>query len=349
MKKYYNSSGPTNWIWNKGISALCDIRIPDEFPDGRNYSKFTNPVHEYHQIPPDDWDINKIVVDDIKDGNLVWVRTGWVKHFVRQILPKIKRKFVLVTGDSYLSVPFDILPEAKTLLKSQYILHWFTQNYDGSVSCERVSPIPIGIDFHTLCDKPFWGKKISNPEIQEKELNNIRDKLLPVNQRIKKVYVDFGRLGAGWRSIYYKIESLPVLKSLVKMSKPIGEYLNEDRGKLVHNLKKNKLIVFQSKMIKRCDMWRKRGNYSFVISPHGTGLDCHRTWEALALGHIVLVKHSSLDSLYKELPVVILNDWDEITSENLTKWLMLNMKKKMNYKKLTNEYWINKIKSINFG
>jgi hypothetical protein len=24
-------------VWNKGIAARCDRRIPDEFPDGRTY------------------------------------------------------------------------------------------------------------------------------------------------------------------------------------------------------------------------------------------------------------------------------------------------------------------------
>ena len=55
----------------------------------------------------------------------------------------------------------------------------------------------------------------------------------------------------------------------------------------------------------------------FVLSPHGNGLDCHRTWEALYLGVIPVVKKSSLDPLYEGLPVVIVNDWSEITREFL--------------------------------
>lgn len=57
----------------------------------------------------------------------------------------------------------------------------------------------------------------------------------------------------------------------------------------------------------------------FVLSPHGNGLDCHRTWEALLMGSIPIVKTSTLDKLYDGLPVLIVNDWNEITEEFLTK------------------------------
>lgn len=60
----------------------------------------------------------------------------------------------------------------------------------------------------------------------------------------------------------------------------------------------------------------------FSISPFGRGPDCHRTWELLALNCIPIVKSSPLDNIYKQfdMPVVIVNDWDEITTDNLKKW-----------------------------
>jgi hypothetical protein len=51
--------------------------------------------------------------------------------------------------------------------------------------------------------------------------------------------------------------------------------------------------------------------YAFVISPHGNGLDCHRTWEALCLGCIVIVKKSPIDTLYTDLPVLIIDNWSD--------------------------------------
>ena len=91
-------------------------------------------------------------------------------------------------------------------------------------------------------------------------------------------------------------------------------------------------------------MWRRRGEFAFVLSPPGNGLDCHRTWEALALGHIVLVPSSSLDRLYSELPVILLHRWDEITPENLGNWLSLYKHRPGTAEKLTSAYWVNEMR-----
>jgi hypothetical protein len=77
----------------------------------------------------------------------------------------------------------------------------------------------------------------------------------------------------------------------------------------------------------------------FVVSPHGNGLDCHRTWEALYLGVIPVVKKSSLDPLYEDLPVLIVNDWHEVTREFLeTKYAQM-MSTPYKLEKLYMPYW----------
>lgn len=50
----------------------------------------------------------------------------------------------------------------------------------------------------------------------------------------------------------------------------------------------------------------------FVISPPGNGPDCHRTWEAMYLGAIPIVKKSSWPFQHKELPVIQISDWDQL-------------------------------------
>jgi hypothetical protein len=51
----------------------------------------------------------------------------------------------------------------------------------------------------------------------------------------------------------------------------------------------------------------------FTLSPAGHGLDCYRTWEALLMGSIPVVESSGMDSLYASLPVLIVNDWAELS------------------------------------
>jgi len=51
----------------------------------------------------------------------------------------------------------------------------------------------------------------------------------------------------------------------------------------------------------------------FVLSPPGNGLDCHRTWEAIYLGAVPVVRRGTLPaSLVDPLPIMQVDDWDEI-------------------------------------
>ena len=50
----------------------------------------------------------------------------------------------------------------------------------------------------------------------------------------------------------------------------------------------------------------------FVLSPLGAGFDCHRTWEALLLGCIPIVKAAKINDLFEGLPVITVHDWNEI-------------------------------------
>ena len=81
------------------------------------------------------------------------------------------------------------------------------------------------------------------------------------------------------------------------------------------------------------------------LSPRGNGIDCHRTWEALYLDIIPIVWHSTLDSLYENLPIIIINDWSEVNEQFLRNKLLeisLNKIKQPSiyqYEKLRNSYW----------
>jgi hypothetical protein len=54
--------------------------------------------------------------------------------------------------------------------------------------------------------------------------------------------------------------------------------------------------------------------YKFLLSPPGNGLDTHRTWEAMYLGVVPIVKDSIAMRSFGRLglPIWILRDWDEL-------------------------------------
>lgn len=91
---------------------------------------------------------------------------------------------------------------------------------------------------------------------------------------------------------------------------------------------------------------QEMSQYKFVLSPFGNGLDCHRTWEALLIGAIPVVLTSTLDPLYLDLPVIIVNNWQEITIDFLTRKHKEIKIKAYKYEKLFMPYWIALINSI---
>ena len=92
-------------------------------------------------------------------------------------------------------------------------------------------------------------------------------------------------------------------------------------------------------------IYRRNRHYPLWLSPRGNGLDSHRTWEALYLDAIPIVWHSTLDSLYTNLPIIVINDWSEINEDIFRSKLHEIALKKVQkppvyqYEKLRNSYW----------
>lgn len=56
----------------------------------------------------------------------------------------------------------------------------------------------------------------------------------------------------------------------------------------------------------------------FCLSPAGNGLDCHRTWEAFYVRTIPIVTSSILTAELPSLPWIVLDDWSEYESLELS-------------------------------
>lgn len=66
---------------------------------------------------------------------------------------------------------------------------------------------------------------------------------------------------------------------------------------------------------------RQLARHRFVLCPPGNGVDTHRMWEVLLAGAIPVVKRSSAMEPFRELPVLFVNDFREITRELLERAL----------------------------
>jgi len=82
----------------------------------------------------------------------------------------------------------------------------------------------------------------------------------------------------------------------------------------------------------------------YVFSPPGAGIDCHRTWEALYVKTVPIVKDIYAMSFFKDLPMLFVKDYSEVTPELLLE--NLPRFKKMfetTIPKLDFTYWKNRI------
>jgi hypothetical protein len=230
--------------------------------------------------------------------------------------PPKDKKYILVTGNEDMTIPEDYYSFAKKILKDPNLVHWFTQNL-GRQESKKLSGIPIGLDYHTMSTQDVWGPKAS-PVSQEKML--LSTDRVPINKRALTIYCNF-------------------LHTINDDSAPTRSKRRKESLEGVPN----NLIFFEKKFVTRKVSWANMAKCAFVLSPHGAGLDSHRTYEALCLGCIPIVKKSTLDPLYKDLPVLIVNKWTDVTEKLLKQAVKTFDKKKFDYSKLTLDYWMSVI------
>jgi len=245
-------------------------------------------------------------------NNCKYVKSDQLNNFVIPESP-----FILVTGDEDTTLPDDLIQKSNEILNSPNLIHWYSQNlnYIGNL---KLSSIPIGLDYHTIANGKIksWGKQ-ETPKKQEEYILKLEKK--PFAERELKLYINFNN------SIR-------------------GRYGEKDRRDALKQIPSQLQIIEKDSVIRK-ETWKNMVKYTFVVSPHGNGLDCHRTWEALVLGCIPVVKTSTLDVLYDELPVLIVNNWYDIDEELLKNTIEKFKNKKFNYDKLKLDYWVNKIKN----
>jgi hypothetical protein len=249
----------------------------------------------------------------------VYVCTSAIPEFIKIFnMNLIKVKFILVSGDADESCPDDIIDiigeeEFINFIENDLIIGWFAQN------CVKEHPklykIPIGLDYHSKI-----GGSYKQPIENEKMMIEIKNKSLPFNDREIKCYSNF----------HFAIDTAR---------------FGYDRKDAIEQIPKE-LMYYERKRVNRKISFENQIKYAFVVSPHGNGLDCHRTWEALGIGCIPIVKTSPVDSLYEDLPVLIVKNWSDINKELLEKTIIEFKNKNFNYDKLLLKYWTDKIKSF---
>ena len=248
---------------------------------------------------------------------IIYVCSSAIPHFYNTILPNITDKFILVSGDCDETIPNDLYNkmDVEGFLNHNMLIKWYCQNWIGSHA--KVEIMPIGLNYHTMTyQNSVWGSKTS-PLDQEKLLINIIKKSQHFSKRQIKCYANF----------HFAISTR----------------YGSDRTNAIKNIPTS-LMFYEPVKINRLHTWLVQSKYAFVISPAGDGYDCYRTWEALCLGCIPIIKKNAISKLFMELPVLIVNDWTDVNEELLINTVHKFKDKQFNMDKLTLKYWTNLIK-----
>ena len=127
-------------------------------------------------------------------------------------------------------------------------------------------------------------------------------------------------------------------------------YMNFKKGRggrnPVYDFFKDKPYCVEANVKRFTSYLKDMAESKFVLSPRGKAIDCYRTWEALLVGSIPIVKASQMDPVLRDLPVLIINKWEDITQEYLEQKYLEITSKKYNIEKLFLEYWTDKIYAV---
>ena len=322
----------------RGIVKSCDIHS-------------LTPVSSIHDLIGYDFDFNTLQNNNKNNKEIksnknpiiytIYICNSSISTFADKLkndkaFKNLKCRFIVVSGDSDDTCPDDLFEnekEVKQFIENDKIIHWYSQNCVRTTH-KKLSQIPIGLAYHHLHNEEIEeeAKKIVSPMKQEELLDSIRN----TTQQSKKMKLPF------WER---------ELKCYINFNFPrnyIKSRFGYDRYEAITQIPKH-LTFSEKNEVPRTQSWTTQSKYAFVAAPFGNGLDTHRLWEALILGCIPIIITSGLDNLVEDLPVLIINDWSDITETLLmnviTDFKNKHEKGKFNYDKLTLKYWMDKINS----
>jgi len=275
-----------------------------------NYSKFNDITLQEFNIN----DEQIIQFDKIREfcieHNIKYIKTDQIDDICDwhgRIMPKIEiteDDTLIVSGHSDFPVN-----DTRFSKSGKKLVKWFGQNIEHNDS--RLVGIPIGLT------------NIASSPLPIHHIIGNTSHILEQNKKDKK----------NSNMIYLNIRYGDIRDSKS----------NSEREYLV-NLCKNKSYITIEKPNRTLEGYKnyieKIHSHKMVICPRGNGWDTHRIWESLYLKSIPIVKKCEAYSYFKDLPIIFLDDWNQLLDMNflITEYTKL-FNSKMNLEKLTVDYW----------
>ena len=270
--------------------------------------------------------LQPFVNDCLKEKIIIGVKTDLLFECIN-LLSNINKYFILITlsNDDHCPPCLNTSSELdkntskdiEKLLDSPYLIKWFAKN-----SCRihyKIVPYILG---------PKWQWKTTRFKGENK-------------RKFLDIYNKY------CISPKYKFYNKDLKKNLLYFNFNVGTTNNPlyKKHKNIRRDVKNNLINkfnwIENKEFE--DYITTLETYKFCICPPGRGIDTHRCWEALMVGTIPIVLSSPLNSLYINLPVLIVENFTLITEDYLNYEYNKLINKEYAFEKLYSHYWKNEL------
>ncbi len=112
-----------------------------------------------------------------------------------------------------------------------------------------------------------------------------------------------------------------------------------NRKEVLEHLEKN---GFKNNIWAIWDYYGNLTHYKFVASPEGNGIDCHRHYEALVAGCIIIVEkyhQNIMNKKYGDVPMLFTDNYSEITTQYLIEQYSRMINQTYNFSHLFFSHW----------
>jgi len=258
-----------------------------------------------HDIDLQEYITGNRFIDICERLQLTYCKTDYLSDYTNTNQPV----FITHNSDYHIN-------EQRYLIRPKSIRKWFALNKD--YEDDNIIPIPIGIEsmYFRVNPTSHMGKYSSRGNgVDSLEKGIYLDKLS--KQKIKHEKLAYLNINPNT----YRSERQHVLN------------LFSDDPKITSRSN----LSWQ-------EYYQDIASHKFVISPRGNGVDCHRTWEALYLRTIPIVRNSIHMREFKDLPILFIDKWDDLRYINLRDKYEEMMSNQYNLGKMKISYWENRIK-----
>ena len=285
-------------------------RKKHDWIQGEKFKELADVTYSPKLKADDDYDDLPSTIDwaELKNNTIIYTHTIYASQLF-EILKHFDKKFILITHSCDCSID-----------KGKII-----KTINGVVSSVQDYIIPDNL-------LKWYGKNVNvtDPRIESIPIGLENNRWFPSLKKID--------------NMLKKLSQPKRIKNLVYMN--ININTNPEERSSVYMLLKNKpwVTAGQGRNGRDFDKYLDNVyNHNFVICPQGNGIDTHRTWEALYMNSIPIEKRNINNQFYTDLPICFVDKWEDITEEFLKKELTRISFIEWDLRKLTFDYWKNKI------